>query len=145
MKHAYRLLVPLFAFSFLCSCPVSRAETSSAKAPDAVLVSAIRAQRLVSFTYGGYPRTVEPHAYGVATTGDVVLHGFQIAGGSVSGKPPGWRTFNTAEIRDLAVSETTFAHVRADYSAERPKLDPLWAEVAATEAKVEAPASASAP
>lgn len=145
MKNALRLLVPLLAFSFISSAPASRTEVASAPAADAVFVSAIREQRLISFTYGGHPRTVEPHAYGVATTGDVVLHGYQIAGGSASGKPPGWRTFNTAEIRELTVTETNFTRMRADYSAERPKLDPLWAEVAATEAKVEAPATASAP
>jgi hypothetical protein len=130
MKTAYWSLFPLLAGSLWANEAPTLAPVKLPSIPDVVFIRAIHDQRVVSFNYGGHPRTVEPHAYGVATTGDVVLHGFQTAGGSVSGKPPGWRTFNTAEIRDLAVTEASFARMRADYSAERPKLEPLWAEVA---------------
>lgn len=140
MKTAYWSLFPLLVVSLWANeAPVPAAITIP-PIPDVVFIRAIHERRVVNFNYGGHERTVEPHAYGVATTGDVVLHGYQTSVGSASGKPPGWRTFNTAEIKELAVTETTFARARADYSAERPKLEPLWAEVAAPAAT---PASAA--
>lgn len=132
MKASNWSLVPALVLSLFAAGVSPRAAATEQPAADVVLVRAIHEQRVVKFNYGGHARTVEPHAYGVATTGDVVLHGFQTEGGSVSGKPPGWRTFNAAEIRELTVTDTNFARPRADYSAERPKLDPLWAEAAAS-------------
>ncbi len=99
----------------------------------AVLRRAIEERRMVNFSYGGFARVLEPHAYGVSMTGEVVLHGYQTAGGSSSVPPPGWRTFTVSGISDLVVTERRFAKPRADYSAERPRLEPLWAEVVARE------------
>lgn len=120
------------------------AEAGGAAQPDAVasagraatdsaahvsLVRAIREKRLLHFTYGGHARVVEPYSYGVTTEGVAVLHGYQVAGGSASKPPPGWRTFTVSGVADLLVTERSFRRTRADYSSERPKLDPQWAEV----------------
>ncbi len=50
------------------------------------LVRAVRERRVITFTYAGHARVVEPHAYGVAATGETILHGVQTDGGSVSGR-----------------------------------------------------------
>ena len=94
-----------------------------------LLVQAIAEKRVLHFTYAGHPRVVEPYAYGVSATGEAVLHGYQIAGGSTSKPPPRWRTFSVSGISDVVGTERRFSKARADYSAERPKLDPQWAEV----------------
>jgi hypothetical protein len=94
-----------------------------------LLVRAIAEKRVLHFSYAGHPRVVEPYAYGVSATGEAVLHGYQIAGGSTSKPPPGWRTFAVSGITDVVGTERRFSKARADYSAERPKLDPQWAEV----------------
>ena len=94
-----------------------------------LLVQAIAEKRVLHFAYAGHPRVVEPYAYGVSATGEAVLHGYQIAGGSASKPPPGWRTFAVSGISDVVGTERRFSKTRADYSAERPKLDPQWAEV----------------
>lgn len=97
------------------------------------LVTAIRDRRVVTFVYQGRERTVEPHACGIASaTSEAVLHGYQIEGESASGTPPGWRTFAVDKITALAVTGKSFPGPRKDYAAGRPRLDPLWAEVAAT-------------
>jgi hypothetical protein len=120
-----------------------RAEPDAAKADDVAitraadptpalheaLVRAIQARRLLHFTYGGQSRVVEPHAYGVSASGEVVLHGYQVAGGSNSVPPPGWRTFTVANIDGLVEARTGFSGARRDYSGERLKLDPTWAEL----------------
>lgn len=117
------------AFACVASAFATAGEAGSPSAPQA-LVQAVKERRVVTFVYQGQPRTVEPHACGVATrSGEAVLHGYQTDGGSASGTPPGWRTFSLSKIEALAVSATTFAAPRADYSSGRPQLEPLWAEV----------------
>ncbi len=96
-----------------------------------LLVRAILERRLLHFSYHGHPRVVEPHAYGVSAEGEAVLHGYQTAGGSASEPPPGWRTFSVTEMSDITAAEAGFSRPRKSYTGERPKLDPLWAEVSA--------------
>lgn len=93
------------------------------------LLQALRERRVLTFRYHGHERVVEPHACGIATNGERVLHGYQTAGGSVKGDLPGWRTFTLAEIGALVVTEKTFAGPRPDYAAAHLRLQPLWGEL----------------
>ena len=111
----------------------SHAQAAAPSAIRELLVQAIRERRVLTFVYNGHPRTVEPHACGVASTGEAVLHGYQTAGGSASRPPPGWRTFSIAEIRDLALAAPSFPGARDGYSPNEMRLDPLWAELPAAE------------
>src|SRR5690606_1675121 len=105
------------------------------------LTLAVTERRVVTFVYQGQARTVEPHACGITiTSGEAVPHGDQTGGGSASGIPPGWRTFPVAKIGECVVTDKTFAAPRQDYSAGRPNLDPVWAEVTVA-AKVAATAT----
>ncbi len=45
------------------------------------IISAIRNQQTLSFNYDGQPRIIEPHTYGVTTTGKESLRGYQVQGG----------------------------------------------------------------
>lgn len=99
-----------------------------------LLLQAIHERRVLTFVYRGHPRVLEPHACGVSTKGEAVLHGYQTAGGSASRPPPGWRTFLVAEIRDVTLGAETFVGARDGYSPNELRLDPLWAELPAAEA-----------
>lgn len=94
-----------------------------------VLVRAIREKQVLRFVYNGHARVVEPHAYGVAATGETVLHAFQVEGESASRPPPGWRTFNVALIEALAATEGRFADSRPGYVSGEPALATVWAAV----------------
>ncbi|MBC8010310.1 MAG: hypothetical protein H7067_09450 [Burkholderiales bacterium] len=107
------------------------------------LVRAIGEKHLLHFTYAGHARVVEPYAYGVSATGEAVLHGYQVAGGSTSKPPPGWRTFAVSGISEVVETSRRFSKLRADYSSERPKLDPQWAEVEGAAKPDEAAADAA--
>lgn len=109
----------------------SRAEPAAPAAPRDELARAIRELRVVAFVYEGHARTVEPHACGLARSGEAVLHGYQTAGGSASGTVPGWRTYALDKIVSLRVTDTRFPGARAGYAADRPRLEPAWAELAA--------------
>lgn len=93
------------------------------------LARAIRELRVVTFVYQGHARTVEPHACGIARSGEAVLHGYQTEGGSASGAVPGWRTYALDKIASLTVTDTRFPGARVDYAADRPRLEPAWAEL----------------
>jgi hypothetical protein len=73
------------------------------------LIAAIQGRRTVTFTYEGFPRTVQPAAVGaIAGTRQDTLHAYQVGGGSKRGGVPHWRNFALAKIADLAVLDQVF-------------------------------------
>lgn len=92
-----------------------------------MFVRSIREKQVLRFTYNGHVRVVEPHAYGVAATGETVLHAFQVEGGSVSKPPPGWRTFNVSLIESPVVTERRFLKARPDFVGAESGLQVVWA------------------
>jgi hypothetical protein len=80
------------------------------------LVRAILDHRVVEFIYEGYRRTVEPYLLGLHEAGEPLLLGYQTAGGSQSGEIPGWRTFVTTAIGDVAVTDRSFSGPRSDFN-----------------------------
>ena len=112
-----------------------RAEPAVAPMPavDARLVSAVLEHRLLTFTYHGHDRVVEPHLYGVAPGGEVLLHGYQTSFGGVSAKPPGWRTFAVKDLKNIGLDEGGFAGAREGYTAARPRLATIWAEISSSQ------------
>jgi|ERR671922_1080697 hypothetical protein len=85
----------------------------------AELRAAIKRRNVVEFRYRGTPRIAHPHAIFVATTGTHCLDAVQIAGGSSSGRLPGWRRFDMNAIDGVTIREDRF-EVAADFD-ERAK------------------------
>lgn len=56
------------------------------------IASAINNRQLLSFSYDGYPRIVEPHTYGTDTKSHTALRAYQVRGGSESGEYVGWKS-----------------------------------------------------
>ncbi len=81
----------------------------------AIISQAIAEMRLLSFTYDGYPRVVEPHAYGTSLAGNDVLRCYQIKGGSESGKPVDWKLMTTKDIIGLTTLDESFFGPRPGY------------------------------
>ncbi|MBQ9240543.1 MAG: hypothetical protein IJ164_04280 [Duodenibacillus sp.] len=80
------------------------------------LEAAIRLRHVVTFTYDGLPRTVEPFLLGVTTAGNPALRGYQTAGLSQSGKVPGWHLFLLHKIPEIAMTQEEFSGERAQYN-----------------------------
>lgn len=80
-----------------------------------LICQAIREKRVLSFSYDGYPRVVEPHCHGVSTAGNSVLRCYQTSGGSSSGTVPGWHMMKTDKIIGLADAQLVFAGPREGY------------------------------
>lgn len=82
---------------------------------NSTLCQAIREKRILSFTYDGYARVVEPHCHGITTAGNEALRCYQVSGGSASGTVPGWHMMTTDKIVGLTVSPSLFANARPGY------------------------------
>ena len=73
------------------------------------LTAAIEQRRVVTFTYQGQPRRVQPAAYGIGNRkGKETLHAYQIGGGSKRGGIPYWRNFHVEGISSLKVLDEVF-------------------------------------
>lgn len=77
---------------------------------------AIRNRQVLTFTYDGYHRTVEPHCHGITTAGNEALRCYQTAGGSSSGKVPDWHMMKVDKIVGLTVTPSVFAGPRPGYN-----------------------------
>ena len=79
---------------------------------------AIRTQHLLTFSYDGYQRTVEPHTYGIDRKGREALLAYQVSGGSESGERVGWKIFHERDMSGLAVLPQPFRGSRPGYKRE---------------------------
>jgi WYL domain len=73
------------------------------------LTTAIEQRKIVTFTYEGLARRVQPAAFGVGNRkGKETLHGYQVGGESKRGGVPHWRNFHVDKITGLAVLDEVF-------------------------------------
>ena len=79
------------------------------------LTAAISGRHVVSFTYDGFRRVVEPHCYGVDNKGHLALRAYQVGGGSESGEYVGWKLFHVHEMHGLTAQPQTFSGSRSGY------------------------------
>ena len=93
------------------------------------IADAIRNRRLIRFSYDGYLRTVEPHAYGTDRKNRYLLRGYQVAGGSESGEYVGWKLFCEDEMVALTVTNDSFQGPRVDYKRGDRAMDHIIAEL----------------
>ncbi len=84
------------------------------------ITAALDHRRVLSFTYDGQSRTVNPHAlYHEAQHRRLVLYTWQTYGGSNSGVLPGWKNFHVDEITGLVVLDETFFGTQPDFNPRR--------------------------
>lgn len=93
-----------------------------------IIVDAIRNRQVLTFTYSGITRSVEPHAVGISRTGKEVLRCFQTHGGHIT---PGheWDLCELNKISDLKPSGAIFQAPRADYRRGDRHMSHIFAEL----------------
>lgn len=87
-----------------------------------IIIFAIEKQRVLTVTYKGSIRTVEPHALGIDHNGDVTLSCWQRSGGSGEG----FRDLHIDRIDLLAVTDQTFPGPRSGYSRNSKKFSRVF-------------------
>lgn len=95
-----------------------------------IIINAIRNKQTLSFTYDGQPRVVEPHTYGVTTTGKESLRGYQVQGGhatSHSNQP--WHLFTASKMVSLQGNGNTFNCARQGYKRTDSAMQQIYAQL----------------
>jgi phosphoketolase len=88
-----------------------------------IIIAAIKEKKILSFTYSGYPRIVEPHIYGT-NEGARQLLGYQIRGSSSSGGAlPEWRRFKIFAMQNLQILNEIFPGRRSYPSGKHSHWD----------------------
>lgn len=92
------------------------------------IINAIHTKQLISFTYDGLPRLVEPHAVGLSTAGNQVMRCFQVEG---SHKKAGhdWDLVKLEKIVGLAATGKHFAGPRSGYKQGDSAMSTIHAEL----------------
>ena len=94
-----------------------------------VLAQAIEERRVVTFTYDGFLRVVEPFLLGTTTAGRSALRAYQTAGGSRSGTVPGWHLFSLGKIVGLTTCQKRFSGVRDGYNPSDKGMQAIGAHI----------------
>ena len=89
---------------------------------------AIREQRLLQLEYKGHLRTIAPHVYGIDSSGDEMLSGYQVGGGSVGGEQSGWKSLKVSGIRELSVTPKKFTP-RREYRHDDPAMIDIFCQL----------------
>jgi hypothetical protein len=58
---------------------------------------------------------VDPYVFGVSSTGNPLLRGYQLRGESQSGKGPGWRVYQCEKIHGIRLEGIFFSPFWAEY------------------------------
>jgi predicted DNA-binding transcriptional regulator YafY len=91
------------------------------------LVLAILDHRVVRIRYQDRERTIEPHLLGIHEAGEPMLVAYQTGGTSRSGDLPGWRTFITTSVDDVAITDKHFPGPRPDLDIEAHSMIEIFA------------------
>ena len=95
----------------------------------AKITEAIKQMRLLSFTYDGHYRVVEPHCFGITTAGHEAIRCFQVEGTGNRPDSSPWHLMTTDKMISLAVLDKTFSGPRAGYRRGDRHMDTIFAEL----------------
>jgi len=93
-----------------------------------ILKTAIEKRSVLRFFYNGKARIVEPQTYGISTTGNEVLRGYQQEGAGTMGTVARLKLFEVAKISKLEVTDERFGGARPEHNPD----DSAMVEVFAT-------------
>ena len=94
------------------------------------IINAIKNQQTLTFTYDGQPRVVEPHTYGVTTTGKESLRAYQIQGGHVSShRNESWHLFSVAKMFGLQCTGNNFSGARQGYKRTDSAMQQIYVQL----------------
>ena len=93
------------------------------------LLEAVQDKKVVTFTYLGVSRVVEPYALGLSPEGDITLMGWEMSGMGAEG----WRNYLIDKMRCTQLTSQYFRDARSDYSPEDLQMQHVLAWVGAPE------------
>ena len=89
--------------------------------------NAIKEKKLLTFSYKGVLRTVEPHTFGMDKKNNLVLSAWQLKG--KPGDTPDWRLYLHGNIIFLQALSTTFQGARPGYVRNDSRMMTIYAQL----------------
>jgi predicted DNA-binding transcriptional regulator YafY len=83
------------------------------------LCSAIRSRHVIEFDYEGHHRIVNPHTVFDTKDGHTCLEAWQTGGTGLRTPPPDWGHFRLSKIRNLVITDASFAGPQPEYNPGR--------------------------
>jgi len=96
---------------------------------NSVIATAIAEKAILTLTYNGSNRVVEPHAYGVNHLGHDVLRCFQVSGWSDSGQSHGWKLLIVRDAFAISKTGAVFASARKCYKRGDKAMRHIYAQI----------------
>lgn len=93
------------------------------------IIQAIENRQILEFEYDSCFRRVEPHTFGVSSTGKDMLSAYQIEGDTVSGNVPDWKQFSLNKIKNLEILNETFTGTRLGYTKGDSRMTRIYCEL----------------
>jgi hypothetical protein len=93
-----------------------------------LIIEAITKKLVLSFTYDGIARAVEPHAIGISLAGNEILRCYQIRGDHINPD----HDWNLCEVRKMVGVKTTgevFQSARSDYKRGDRHMTQIYAQL----------------
>jgi hypothetical protein len=81
---------------------------------------ALRSGHVLRLTYDGYIRDVEVHAVGFTKDDNAIMRVWQVAGGSASNEPVGWKLLRLDEATGAVVTHQRSLAPRPGYNPGDP-------------------------
>ncbi|WP_435607900.1 hypothetical protein [Pseudomonas knackmussii] len=93
-----------------------------------LIIDAIHHKLVLTFTYDGFDRTVEPHTVGISRAGNQVLRCFQTQGGHVHPNH-NWDLCELSKIKGLRTTGANFLAPRPGYKRGDKGMTRIYAEL----------------
>src|SRR5450759_5075325 len=90
---------------------------------------ALRSGHVLRVEYDGYTRDVEVHAVGFTKDDDAIMRVWQVAGGSASDEPVGWKLLRLDEATGAIVTHQRSLAPRAGYNPGDPVLSVITCQL----------------
>lgn len=94
-----------------------------------VIINAIKNNQILSFSYNGYSRVVEPHTVGISkVSGKDMLSCYQIEGNHVTAGHK-WDLCELSKISNLNLTGGNFSNTRVGYKKGDKRMSRIYAEL----------------
>jgi hypothetical protein len=117
------LHIIVFSFALIAVLGVRR------KIMNPILIESIHNKKVLSLSYDGLAREVEPHAYGVSTKGNDILRCYQTKGLHISEKPHDWDLLTVSKITNLRDAGSNFESPRHGYKRNDKAMVRIYAQL----------------
>lgn len=94
-----------------------------------VIIDAINSKHLLRLEYHGYYRLVEPHTYGINQKDHEALSCYQVAGGSESNEPEGWKLLLINEAHSILITNNKFLNPRHGYKPNTKTMKRIYVQL----------------